>query len=84
MVSPHQDALRNQLLASLSKDDFERLAPHLEQVDMPRLFSLSAPHRLSDDSYFVESGIGSIVAKYRRLVGPTSDPAVHSETLTQL
>ena len=62
MVLPHQDTLRNQLLASLSKDDFERLAPHLEPVDLPRLFALSAPHRLSDYSYFVESGIGSIVA----------------------
>ncbi len=62
MGSPLQETVRNRLLASLSSQDFQRLSPHLEAVDLPRAFALSSPNQLSDYSYFIESGIGSIVA----------------------
>ena len=62
MDSPLQESVRNRLLALLSSEDFKRIAPHLEPVDLARGFALSSPNQLSDYSYFIESGIGSIVA----------------------
>lgn len=57
-----QARVRNKLLASLAAADFERLAPHLEFVELPRLFALSAPDQIANYCYFPESGIGSVVA----------------------
>jgi CRP-like cAMP-binding protein len=62
MVLRQQHTIRNRLLSCLSADDFLRLQPHLEPIDLPRLFALSAPNQLADFSYFLEAGIGSIVA----------------------
>jgi len=57
-----QSSVRNKLLSGLTPVDFERLSPYLEPVELPRHFALSAPDQISDHSYFLESGIGSIVA----------------------
>lgn len=62
MAPVKQTNVRNRLLSALSEADFDRLAPHLEQMDMPRTFTLSTPNQVPDYCYFLESGIGSIVA----------------------
>ncbi|MDO9416942.1 Crp/Fnr family transcriptional regulator [Pararhizobium sp.] len=59
-VAQHQ--ISNRLLSVLSAPDYALLAPYLEPVELPRLFSLSQAHTPSDHSYFPTSGIGSIVA----------------------
>lgn len=63
MMSMQSSTTRNKLLASLASADFERLLPHLEAIPLPRLFPLSAPGQSSDYCYFLESGIGSIIAQ---------------------
>jgi CRP-like cAMP-binding protein len=54
--------MRNHLLGLFPAEDFERIAPKLEFVDLPRRFAFSAPHEPSEFTYFPNSGIGSIVA----------------------
>jgi len=63
MPSLQQPIVRNRLLSSLAPADFEHLAPHLEAVELPRLFALATPDQITDYSYFLETGIGSIVAE---------------------
>ena len=62
MAPVKQTSVRNRLLSILPEADFDRLAPHLEAIDMPRLFTLSTPNQVPDYCYFLETGIGSIVA----------------------
>lgn len=52
---------RNNLLARMAPEDLARLLPHIDRVVLPRLMSLAEPGSVSDFSYFLESGIGSIV-----------------------
>jgi CRP-like cAMP-binding protein len=61
-MPPEQSAVRNRLLVLLAQADFERLAPHLEPVDLPRGFQIAAPHQLPSHHYFMDAGISSIVA----------------------
>lgn len=61
-MAPGKIDVRNRLLAALSDADFETLAPHLEHLTLPRLFQLSEPNQVPDYCYFLEAGIGSIVA----------------------
>lgn len=60
MVS--QSKIRNRLLALMPEDVFNILASDLELVELPRAFVFSEPDTPSDYSYFIDSGIGSIVA----------------------
>lgn len=60
MVS--QDKLRNRLLSRLPGEDFDILATRLEPVELPRAFEFSLPDTPAEHAYFIESGIGSIVA----------------------
>lgn len=53
---------RNNLLARLSDDDRSVLKPHLELVDMPRRFVIAEPHQAIRYVYFLEAGLGSMVA----------------------
>ncbi|MBB6165213.1 CRP-like cAMP-binding protein [Rhizobium wenxiniae] len=55
--------IRNRLLSSLEPHDFARLAPHLEAVELPRLYELSSPGKITNYCYFLDTGIGSIVAE---------------------
>ena len=62
MVVFQQDAISNRLLSLLSGEDFARLAGGLETVQLPLGFSFSETGTLPQYCYFVQSGIGSIVA----------------------
>lgn len=57
-----QEKTRNKLLARLDAEDFAAVAPFLEPVELPRAFVFSAPDTPVDHAYFIEAGIGSIVA----------------------
>jgi CRP-like cAMP-binding protein len=52
----------NRLLASLSTDDFDLLAPHLESVTLGLRKSLETPNKRIDAVYFPEEGFASVVA----------------------
>lgn len=57
-----QDKVRNRLLSLLPHRAFETIAGALEHVELPRAFVFSNPDSPADHAYFIESGIGSIVA----------------------
>ncbi len=63
MSPPLKSTVRNKLLSSMTAADFDRIIPHLEPIELPRLFSLSAPDQMSNHCFFLESGIASIVAQ---------------------
>jgi CRP-like cAMP-binding protein len=52
----------NQLLASLSTDDFSLLEAHLEPVDLALRKHLEKPNRRIDAAYFPHTGFASVVA----------------------
>lgn len=58
-----QLSLLNQLLRGLSKGSFEKLAPALEYVSLPRDFVLARKGQPIVYCYFMESGIASIVVQ---------------------
>src|ERR1700712_1381481 len=58
----NQDQYRNRLLSGLPRDAFEALAPHLEAVDLPLRHSLVEPDEATQYVYFIEGGLGSVVA----------------------
>lgn len=60
MVS--QDKVRNKLLALLSGDAFASIADSLDYIELPRAHVFSSPDLPAEHAYFIESGIGSIVA----------------------
>lgn len=57
-----QGKLRNRLLSLLPADAFETIAGVLDYVELPRNFVFSAPDTPAEHAYFIEAGIGSIVA----------------------
>ena len=52
----------NKLLASLAKDDFDLLEPHLKPVTLELRKSLERPNRRIETVYFPEGGFASVVA----------------------
>src|ERR1700679_2001982 len=52
----------NKLLASLAKDDFDLLEPHLKSVGLELRKSLERPNRRIETVYFPEGGFASVVA----------------------
>jgi CRP-like cAMP-binding protein len=56
------DPLENQLLEALPSQEFERLAPHLESVRLPRPTELEGANEEVEFVYFPTSGIASIVS----------------------
>lgn len=60
MVS--QSKIRNRLLALMPEDVFNIVASNLEMIELPRGFAFSEPGVPTEYSYFIDSGIGSIVA----------------------
>jgi CRP-like cAMP-binding protein len=63
MSALQKSDIRNRLLLSMSDQDFVRLAPHLEHRDLPRRFVLSVANQWTDHTYFLQSGIASIVVE---------------------
>ncbi len=64
-VSPSSSSsapTRNLLLAALSKDDRDRLQPHLEPMDLELRKALEQPNKRIDNVYFLDVGIASVVA----------------------
>lgn len=57
-----QSDVRNRLLVLMAAEDFAEIAPYLERVDLPRSFPIAEANQPISHYYFVESGIGSIVA----------------------
>jgi hypothetical protein len=55
----------NKLLASLSKNDFKLLEPHLESVPLGLRQHLEKPNKRIAAAYFPESGFASVVAVQR-------------------
>ncbi len=55
--------IRNILLSALSPEEFDFFAQHMEAIDLPRGFDLSYANVDPAFCYFLESGIGSIVAR---------------------
>lgn len=61
-MTTHQADLRNRLLSVMSADDFALLASDLTHVDLPKGFVLAEADRLTEQVYFLETSIGSVVA----------------------
>ena len=57
-----QSNLQNRLLGQLPEECFREIADSIEFVDLPRSYVFSEPLKDCNYSYFIESGIGSIVA----------------------
>lgn len=57
-----QGNIRNRLLALLPGHAFETIAQALEHIELPRGFVFSKPDTPAEEAYFIESGIGSVVA----------------------
>lgn len=62
MAHPQQAAIRNRLLKAFPSEDFCRIAPHLQPVDLTIQDELIVPDRPVEHLYFLESGIASITA----------------------
>ncbi len=54
--------LKNRLLAHLPTQEMATLLPHLEEIDLPLNFLIVAAGQKIDYMYFLEGGLGSIVA----------------------
>ena len=62
MAGPNTSVFKNRLLQALSPADLGLLAPYLERVQLSLRQSLETAHRPIDLVYFLESGLGSVVA----------------------
>jgi hypothetical protein len=60
---PLRTSVTNHILAGLSAQDFELLAPHLEAVDLPVRRVLERRQRKITKVYFLEKGFASVVGK---------------------
>jgi CRP-like cAMP-binding protein len=54
--------INNRLIAALPRSDFDRLAPYLEQVDLPKKKVLYDAGEVVRHAYFVQSGMVSLFA----------------------
>lgn len=57
-----ESLVRNTLLSSLSPQTFSRIRPYLQAVELPVRHVLASPDRVTTHVYFLESGLGSIIA----------------------
>ncbi|MBS7700791.1 MULTISPECIES: Crp/Fnr family transcriptional regulator [unclassified Chelatococcus] len=57
-----QSEIRNRLLSLLQDDDFSAIAPHLLPIVLPKGYRIAHAQQLMTHAYFLEAGIGSIVA----------------------
>jgi CRP-like cAMP-binding protein len=63
MPHPLQSEVRNRLLKVIPQEAFESLQPYLELIDLALKQSLVEPNVPNDAVYFLESGLGSVVAQ---------------------
>lgn len=62
IMSLQQSTAKNYLLSMLSSKDFAAIAPYLEPVDLPKDYVIATANQPIGHYYFIEVGIGSIVA----------------------
>ena len=58
-----QSAIRNRMLSSLPFDDFQIVAPYLEELTLDRDYVLILPNIPIEHVYFIEKGMVSVVAE---------------------
>jgi CRP-like cAMP-binding protein len=63
MAHLQQSAVRNRLLKAMSVEDFARLQPHLEPVELATGQTLIKPNARTEHLHFIESGMGSITSE---------------------
>ena len=63
MAHVEQSAVHNRLLKVTTAEDFARLQPHLELVDLQSGQSLTKPNVRTESFHFMETGIASITAE---------------------
>ncbi|NKN35555.1 Crp/Fnr family transcriptional regulator [Agrobacterium sp. a22-2] len=63
MTEQNTSVFKNRLLSALSPADLSLLAPSLERVQLRLRQSLETAHQRIDLIYFLESGLGSVVAR---------------------
>jgi CRP-like cAMP-binding protein len=59
---PARTALRNQLVAKMSDQDWSLLAPHLEQISLKERQVVEVPGKPITHVHFIEIGVVSVVA----------------------
>lgn len=65
MQTPIQDTIQNRLLSNLPPESFRRVAPYLEQVDLPKGRQIATAGQPIEHVYFLTAGMASVVAKTR-------------------
>ncbi|MFC7739203.1 Crp/Fnr family transcriptional regulator [Roseomonas sp. GCM10028921] len=63
-VIQHHSSVRNGLLAALPPEDWVRLAPHLQAVDLPFDQTIYAAGGPIDAAFFVETGMVSMLVRF--------------------
>jgi CRP-like cAMP-binding protein len=63
MAHVEQSAVRNRLLKAMTADDFARLQPHLELVDLQSGQMLTMPNARTEHFHFMETGVASITSE---------------------
>ena len=63
MAHVQQSAVRTRLLKAMSLEDYTRLQPHLELVDLQSGQTLTKPNARTEHLHFMESGVASITAE---------------------
>lgn len=58
-------AVRNVILLSLARHEYDLLRPHLERIDLPQYDILHEPGEKIEFTYFLDEGMASIVAMSR-------------------
>jgi CRP-like cAMP-binding protein len=62
MVRPDQSNVRNEILSSLSAQDFNLLSPYLQLVDLPLKQTIIVPDEPLRHVYFPDQGVCSMLA----------------------
>jgi CRP-like cAMP-binding protein len=63
MAHVEQSAVRNRLLKAMTVNDFARLQPYLELVDLQSGQILTMPNARTEHLYFMETGVASITSE---------------------
>ena len=63
MAHAKQTTVRNRLLRAMVPEDFARLQPHLEPIDLQTGQTLTKPNAHIEHLHFMESGVTSITAE---------------------
>jgi CRP-like cAMP-binding protein len=63
MAQIEQSAVRNRLLKVMTVEDFKRLQPHLEHVDLQSGQTLTKPNTRTEHFHFMETGVASITSE---------------------